>query len=333
MAKKQYQSKETMFQSLFLDNLRDLAGTSTRAILQQIKTNTAPALKESYSRLQLMLCTIRELQQIHLRLPQLITLLSYASQSANFVYWPLVTQATAAAQPSLREAAADVLGAYASPVCTPYLLDLLDDPIEGVALAAIKALGSTGDTKAFPVLRALARGKSSKRTYARIAIRELGNPPQANDPKVRLRIHSPSPLTPEERQVITEVLQIQDDCSISARNIGVCSKSRTCSSSSASLVHYFNTIHNDIPFPLGIYDTYGLLRYDGHQFFVSMRRATRRAAGWIGNAPQSGHFRQLVPADRAPRPQNARSKNQGHCPKVAHNSQRQRQRPNLEGFI
>ncbi|MEC8379445.1 MAG: HEAT repeat domain-containing protein [Myxococcota bacterium] len=303
MAKKQYKEQEQLFQSLFLKHLRDLAGSSTRTILQQIKDKTVPSLKESYSRLQLMLCTIRELQQIHLRLPQLLTLLSYASQSASFIYWPLVTQATAAAQPTLREAAADVLGAYASPVCTPYLLDLLNDPIEGVALAAIKALGSTGDTKAFPVLRELARGKSSRRTYARIAIRELGNPPQATDPKVRLRIHSPSPLTPEERQVITEVLQESKMIAqFQLRNIeGVL----PISDSAVPLLHrlctYFNTIHQRYShFRWSIHDTYGLLRYDGHQFFVSNTKGQLiRAAGWIGNAPQSGHFRQLVPADQS----------------------------------
>jgi hypothetical protein len=61
------------------------------------------------------------------------------------------------------------------------------------------------------------------------------------------------------------------------------------------IAHICNRIHKKHPYlRWSIRDNFGLLRYDGHQFFVSNTTGRLiRDAGWIGAAPQSGHYRKL----------------------------------------
>ncbi len=195
------------------------------------------------------------------------------------------------ARPELRQAAADALGALGVTVATPLLLALLLDEDVPVAIAALDALTTAGDSRCVRLLRLLAAhpglpGRRATRVLAEG--RHLRRPPP--DDRVQVRMRSPHRLAVADLALVEQALGaaglqtghgdhlVTGDARVDLLDSGAL----------LAIVHALQAVDALLPgLQWSVRDGAGLLRRGPDGWMLSARagRIVRDAGGWTLDAP------------------------------------------------
>ncbi|MFT5686959.1 MAG: HEAT repeat protein, partial [Myxococcota bacterium] len=190
----------------------------------------------------------------------------------------------------IREAAVIALGEQGLPAETPTLLERLSDSDPVVAAAAAEALGRSGDRRAVPVLRELARQPGAIGDHARRALREghqLRLPPP--DTWLVVRALSPVPLSMTSQERITVALE-QAGLQVSLQPQRLEARRQIDPGDIASLRALIAALEElvvSVPdLRWSVRDPQAIIRRLGSHFILSARTGTvAREAGWFSQTP------------------------------------------------
>jgi HEAT repeat protein len=201
-----------------------------------------------------------------------------------------IRSAAVSTRSEIREAAVIALGEQGLPAETPILLDRLSDPEPVVCAAAAEALGRSGDRRAVPVLRELARQPGAIGEQARRALREghqLRLPPP--DTWLMVRALSPTPLSAATQERLKAALgqaglqvSIQPERLEGRRQIDPVDIAPL-----RALITALEELAGSVPdLRWSVRDPQAIIRRLGSHWILSARTGTiAREAGWFSQAP------------------------------------------------